>query len=157
MAARAATTSNDLHYFVCCLAEAKQGAGDEHQQEKQSGRGCDLLTAVAVLLLTTAVSQNTTTNGRPCASGLGLKISVLPTGPYGMRSPMAIAQQVYGLVGSWVGTFGSWPVHRRPNCFSTESMLKAFHSSEIFPPLKRYRVITEILNGLPVAGRPIPG
>jgi len=32
---------DDLHYFVCCLAEAKQSAADEHQQEKQSGRGCD--------------------------------------------------------------------------------------------------------------------
>ena len=86
-----------------------------------------LLAAVAVLLLTTAVSQKTTTNGHPCASDFGLKISVLPTGPRGMRSPMAVARQVYGLVGSWVGNFGSWPVTplggNRPACLSTESML----------------------------------
>jgi hypothetical protein len=83
-------------------------------------------------------------------------------GPRGMRSPMAVARQVYGLVGSWVGNFGSWPVghlggHSRPTCFSTESMLQAFHSSEIFPALKRNRVIPETLTGLPVAGSPIPG
>jgi hypothetical protein len=41
------------------------------------------LAAVAVLLVTAAVGQNTTTDGRPRASDLGRKISVLPTGLLG--------------------------------------------------------------------------
>ena len=86
---------NDLHYFVCCLAEAKQSAGDEPQQEKQSGRGCDLLTAGGGLVVDHLCQSDTTNNERPCASDLGLKISVLPAGPRGMGSLMAIARQVY--------------------------------------------------------------
>ena len=41
-----------------------------------------ILAAIAVLLVAAvAIAQNTTSNGRPRASELGLKVGILPTGP----------------------------------------------------------------------------
>src|SRR5438309_8203574 len=40
-----------------------------------------ILAGVAVSVLTVALAQNTTSNARPRASTLGLKVGILPTGP----------------------------------------------------------------------------
>lgn len=44
----------------------------------------------------------------------------------------------------------------RPACRMTDSMSHTLHSSEIFPALKRNKVMPSILIFLPVAGKPIP-
>jgi D-aminopeptidase len=40
-----------------------------------------ILAAMAVLLVAAAAVQNTTSDARPRASDLGLKVGILPTGP----------------------------------------------------------------------------